>query len=160
MTLTTTSTSKDGSNDSDGWLSVGRRAYRGAKLAAPRLSLYARPHHRTHVLAYNPDNPVIHETHPAGTRKPVVSDGLYRCPRWDSNPHCADFEAASSTNWDTGAPVHCSAHEKIYYHTMQTCPYDYRSSRNSNTSPRVQRHDTDMPQGFMASSAPLQSGRI
>ena len=26
-----------------------------------------------------------------------------RCPRWDSNPHCADFEAASSTNWDTGA---------------------------------------------------------
>ena len=27
----------------------------------------------------------------------------FGCPRWDSNPHCADFEAASSTNWDTGA---------------------------------------------------------
>lgn len=26
-----------------------------------------------------------------------------RCPRWDSNPHCTDFEAVSSTNWDTGA---------------------------------------------------------
>ncbi len=25
------------------------------------------------------------------------------CPRWDSNPHCTDFEAVSSTNWDTGA---------------------------------------------------------
>lgn len=27
----------------------------------------------------------------------------FGCPRWDSNPHCADFEAASSTNWDTRA---------------------------------------------------------
>ncbi len=30
-------------------------------------------------------------------------DCFFTCPRWDSNPHCADFEAASSTNWDTRA---------------------------------------------------------
>ena len=29
--------------------------------------------------------------------------GLKTCPGWDSNPHCTDFEAVSSTNWDTGA---------------------------------------------------------
>lgn len=26
-----------------------------------------------------------------------------KCPGWDSNPHCTDFEAVSSTDWDTGA---------------------------------------------------------
>ena len=25
------------------------------------------------------------------------------CLEWDSNPHCTDFEAVSSTNWDTEA---------------------------------------------------------
>ena len=36
-------------------------------------------------------------------KNPLFPAGSSRCPRWDSNPHCADFEAASSTNWDTGA---------------------------------------------------------
>lgn len=34
---------------------------------------------------------------------PVRGRSSIRCPRWDSNPHCTDFEAVSSTNWDTGA---------------------------------------------------------
>lgn len=34
---------------------------------------------------------------------PVRGCSSIRCPRWDSNPHCTDFEAVSSTNWDTGA---------------------------------------------------------
>lgn len=25
------------------------------------------------------------------------------CPRWDSNPHCADFKSAASADWATRA---------------------------------------------------------
>ena len=41
----------------------------------------------------------------------------FGCPRWDSNPHCADFEAASSTNWDTRA---CQS-------TLKRVPYQFDS---------------------------------
>lgn len=27
----------------------------------------------------------------------------YECPRWDSNPHCADFKSAASADWATRA---------------------------------------------------------
>jgi hypothetical protein len=26
-----------------------------------------------------------------------------RCPGWESNPHCMDFEAIDSAGWSTGA---------------------------------------------------------
>ena len=32
-----------------------------------------------------------------------VCPGRSRCPRWDSNPDCADFKSAASTAWATGA---------------------------------------------------------
>ena len=40
------------------------------------------------------------------------------CPRWDSNPHCADFEAASSTNWDTRA---CQSTLKRVAYQFDSC---------------------------------------
>lgn len=53
-----------------------------------------------HVTAHAPDG--------FSKRKPRLEISNHgcssiRCPRWDSNPHCTDFEAVSSTNWDTGA---------------------------------------------------------
>ena len=32
-------------------------------------------------------------TRSAETARPVVRYDIYRCPRWDSNPHCMDFES-------------------------------------------------------------------
>ena len=54
----------------------------------------------SHVTAHAPDG--------FSKRKPRLEISNHgcssiRCPRWDSNPHCTDFEAVSSTNWDTGA---------------------------------------------------------
>lgn len=39
-----------------------------------------------------------------------------KCPGWDSNPHCTDFEAVSSTNWDTGASPLCYMHQPVPSH--------------------------------------------
>lgn len=39
-----------------------------------------------------------------------------KCPGWDSNPHCTDFEAVSSTNWDTGASPLCYMHQPMPSH--------------------------------------------
>lgn len=92
---------------------------------------------------------------------PVRGCSSIRCPRWDSNPHCADFEAASSTNWDTGAS--CSLPNATEPYTTACCGLVLILAviaANTDTSPRVQHRDTVAPQGFMSSLASLQSARI
>ena len=39
-----------------------------------------------------------------GFGRPGCPETSQRCPRRDSNPHCADFKSAASADWATGAP--------------------------------------------------------